>query len=159
MRIATSDGLFTWLYTLRDGRGAPGLATVEMKALKSEGTITVGDVRYGFQQTDLWGKRIVLTFEGIELATATRTSSWSSKTEVAFAPGGLLVPDLHLVPLGAFQVGFHVNDDADERLGRIERKGFLKTTFHLRLPDEVPLAVQGFLTALAMIDLRRRQSS
>ncbi|GAB5537384.1 MAG: hypothetical protein Rubg2KO_36330 [Rubricoccaceae bacterium] len=159
MRIATSEGLLTWTYVLRDSRSGPALATVDLKSLKSSGTVTVEDVVYGFEQTDFWGKKVVFTFEGVELAKAVRTSSWSAKTTVAFAPGGFSGPDLRLIPLGAFQVGFHVEEDGGERIGRIERKGFLKTSFQLRLPESVPLAVQGFLTAIALIDLRRRQSS
>lgn len=159
MRIATSEGLLTWTYALRDSNDGPALATVEMKTLKAEGTITVGDVVYGFEQTDFWGKTIAFTFEGIELAKAVRTSSWSAKMQVTFAPGGFSGPDLRLIPLGAFQIGFHVDEDGGTRIGRLERKGFLKTSFQLRLPESIPLAVQGFLTALALLDLRRRQSS
>jgi len=159
MRIATSEGLLTWTYALRDSQDGPALATVDMKTLKAGGTITVEDVVYGFEQTDFWGKTIVLTFEGVELAKAVRTSSWSAKTRVTFSSGGLPGSDLNLIPLGAFQVGFHVDEEDGARIGRIERKGFLKTAFDLRLPEAMPLALQGFLTAIAMIDVRRRQSS
>lgn len=159
MRIATQVGLLSWTYVLRDSPNGPDLATVEMKTLKTAGTITVEDVVYGFEQTDFWGKQIVLTFEGIELANATRTGAWTQKTRITFAEGGLPGSALQLLPIGFFQVGFKVEEDNGTRVGRIERKGFLKTAFHLRLPDSMPLALQGFLLALAMADLRRRQSS
>lgn len=159
MRIATSEGLLTWTYSLRDSPDGPTLAKVEMKGRRTAGTITVAEVAYGFKQTDLWGKTIVLTFEGIELAKAVRTSAWTSKTKVVFADGGLPGPNLRLTPLGAFQVGFRVDEVDGDPVGRIERRGVLKTAFQLHLPASMPLALQGFLTALAMVDLRRRQSS
>ena len=159
MRIATRNGLLSWTYVLRNSRKSPALATVDMKSLKTEGTITVDSVVYGFEQTDLFGKQIVLTFEGIELAKATRTSVWTQKTQVTLASGGLPGSDLRLIPLGAFQVGYKVNDDEGARIGRIERKGFFTATFLLHLPETMPLPLQGFLMALAMADLRRRQSS
>ena len=158
MRIATSDGAFTWDYTLRESRESPALATVEMQPFKTAGTITVDDVVYRFEQTDHWGKQMVLTFEGVELAEASRTSALSAKTQVTFASGGFPGSGLRLLPLGAFKVGFHVEEEEGARIGRIERKGFIRAAFQLRLPESMPLPIQGFLTALAIADVRRRQS-
>ena len=159
MRIATRDGLLSSTYVIRDSPDGPALATVEMRTLNVAGTITVDGVAYGFEQTDLLGKQIVLTFEGVELATATRKSVWTHKMLITFASGGLPGASLRLIPLGAFQVGYKVEEENGARVGRIERKGFLKSAFRLRLPEAMPLPLLGFLTALAMADLRRRQSS
>jgi hypothetical protein len=159
MRIASPDHLLSWTFTLRDSPEGPALATVAMKTLKVKGTITVDGVAYGFEQTDFLGKRIVLTFEGVELAVAERTSMWTQKTRITFAAGGLPGSALRLVPLGVFQVGFSVQEEDGAPIGRVERKGLFKSAFQVRLPDAMPLPLQGFLVALAMVDQRRRQNS
>ena len=159
MRIASPDGFLSWTFVLRDESDGSDLAIIELKSFKTSGAILVDGVEYRFKQTDAFGKRIVLSFEGVELARATRKSVWSQKTRVTFAAGGLPGSALRLVPLGVFQVGFNVNEDDGTRVGRIERKGLIKREIQVRLPESMPLPLQGFLTALTMADLRRRQSN
>lgn len=158
MRIASPDGLLSWTFALRDTLNGDELAIVELKSLKTSGAVLVGGIEYRFKQTDALGKRIVLSFEGVELARATRRSVWTQKMRISFAEGGLPGSALRLIPLGVFQTGYRIQEEDGERIGRIERKGLMKRDLHVHLPDGMPLPLQGFLIALTMAQLRRQQS-
>lgn len=159
MRIASPDGLLSWTFALRDVPDGPELAIIELASFKTSGTILVGGIEYRFKQTDVLGKRVVLAFEGVELARATRKSVWTQAMRVSFAEGGIPGSGLRLTPLGVFQSGYRVEEEDGTRIGRIERKGLMKRDLRVHLPEILPLPVQGFLIALAMAQLRRQQSS
>ena len=160
MTVATPNGLFSSNYTIRDATGP--VATIEMAKLSYKGTVQVSGVPYPFRQTDAFAKRFVLSFEGVEIGWAERTSVWTSTIEVAVSTGiSQDVRALQLTPLGALSTGYHVawgGEGSWTRIGQIRRKSAFSRDLEIDLPDEVPVALQGFLTALLLIDIRRRQS-
>ncbi|HEX8384788.1 MAG TPA: hypothetical protein VF576_01320 [Rubricoccaceae bacterium] len=157
MIVAEPTGLLQSAYTLTDPDGAGGpFGEVALRLFRG-GRLTVGDVDYELEPADWTKTSLALVRDGRRVALASRPQLWRRRYQVdvradAVGLDGDLVLDFAVE--GWLGRAWTLTADGLDA-GRADWRGGWKPRLDADFSEAVPLVVQAFLVAVAVVERRR----
>lgn len=139
--------------------GGP-VARVTLAALSDTATIALGGAEFLIEKETM-RRHYRLTFEGVDLAKADGTMGLRRTFEVVVRAELLGQPEARYLTLraGGWTGSRFDLSEGGEPLGHLAKKGVFRSRTEMHLPPDVPLLVQTFLLALALMAWRQNQQA
>lgn len=147
MLTAVRKGWFSWDFTIADGTRP--VADVDMSRWGESGEVKVGAVAYHVSREGRFSGDFLISGAGSTLARARKPSPFSRTFEIRHE-GQQYV----LRKASFFGRGF-VLLKGDRQVGSVSRMALFSRSALIDLPDELPLAVQVFITWLVFVSWKR----